>query len=42
MNNYGYNAIKHLEKMEKEANIGRRDFRQIEKAHKKNKRKGKR
>lgn len=39
--NYGYRAMKELEKMQKEANIGKRDFKQIEKIHKKNKKKKK-
>lgn len=36
-----YRDLKWLEKMLKEANIGKRDFKQIEKIHKKNKRKKK-
>lgn len=38
---YGYRDIIDLEKMQKSANIGKRNFKQIEKAHKKNKRKKK-
>ena len=36
-----YRDLKWLEKMQKEANIGKRDFKQIEKIHKKNKAKKK-
>lgn len=36
---YGYDDIIHLDKMIKEANVGRRNIKQIEKIHKKNKKK---
>ena len=36
-----YRDLKWLEKMRKEENIGKRDFKQIEKIHKKNKKKKK-
>lgn len=34
-----YRALKDLERMQSQANIGKRNFKQIEKIHKKNKRK---
>lgn len=37
---YGsYQELKDFERMMKQANVGKRDFKQIEKIHKKNKRK---
>ena len=36
-----YRDFKWFEKMQKEANVGKRDFKQIEKIHKKNKKKKK-
>ena len=37
---YGsYMTLKEFERIQKQANIGKRDFKQIEKVHKKNKRK---
>lgn len=37
---YGsYKELKDFERMQKEANVGKRDFKQIEKVHKKNKKK---